>query len=122
RGAVWTRSADLELSHALNDGREWASAVQERTGRGEYVQAFSMEELMARIPGDRIDLLKISIQGSELALFSGNTSWLERVRNLAIELHDPACAEAFRAGMRGYSWQSYCGEYVALCRDLQVAN
>ena len=49
RGAVWTRSGDLELSRALNDGREWARSVQPRTGNGEQVRAFSMEELMARI-------------------------------------------------------------------------
>jgi FkbM family methyltransferase len=123
RGAVWTSSGDLELSRARNDGREWARAVQRRTGSGEHVQAFSMCELMARIQAERIDLLKISIQGSELALFSGSTAWIGRVRNLAIELHDQACAETFKVAMRGYSWQdSYAGEYVALCRDLHAKN
>ncbi len=122
QGAAWARSGELELSSTFGDGREWARAVQERTGDGERVRAFSMDELLGRMPGGRIDLLKIDIEGSESALFSGDTSWLERVRHIAIELHGPACADAFRAGMRRYSWQeSTCGEYL-VCRDLRVTN
>jgi FkbM family methyltransferase len=122
KGAVWTRSGELELSRTFGDGREWARAVQERTGSGEGVQAFSMQELLSRVPGGCVDLLKIDIEGSEAALFSADTSWMQRVRNLAIELHGPECVAAFRAGMRRYCWQeSTCGEYL-VCRDLQLAN
>lgn len=119
QAAVWAQSGELELTHAFGDGREWARAVQERSGDGECVQAFSMQELLARVPGNHIDLLKIDIEGSEETLFAGDTSWLRHVSNLSIELHSEACEKSFRGGMREYTWQeSTCGQYV-VCRDLQ---
>lgn len=122
QAAVWAQSGELELTRAFGDGREWARAVQERTGEGECVQAFSMPELLARVPGHHIDLLKIDIEGSEETLFAGDTSWLRQVGNLSIEFHGPACEEAFRSGMREYTWQeSTCGQY-RVCRDLQRMN
>ncbi len=119
QGAAWPRSGELELSTAFGDGREWARAVQEPLGSGVRVPAFSMQELIDRVPGGSVDLLKIDIEGSESALFSGDTSWLSRVRNLSIELHGQSCAQAFRSGMRNYLWQeSTCGEYT-LCFHLR---
>lgn len=122
QAAVWARSGELELSHDFGDGREWAVAVQERSGAGEGVQAFSMPELLARVPGFHIDLLKIDIEGSEQALFNADTGWLAHVSNLSIELHGPACEQAFRNALRGYAWdESRCGEYV-VCRHLRRMN
>ena len=54
---------------------------------------------------DRVDLLKIDIEGSEFALFQGEMSWLDRVRRIAMEVHPahgevPALAELLRS--RGF--------------------
>jgi FkbM family methyltransferase len=119
QGAAWASSGELELSHSFGDGREWATAVQESRGGAERVRAFSMPELLARVPGGRIDLLKIDIEGSERALFSSDTSWLECVRHLCIELHGIECERAFRSGMRSFAWhEARHGEYT-VCRDLR---
>jgi hypothetical protein len=41
---------------------------------------------------DRISLLKIDIEGAEVQLFSeGCESWLSKVDNIVIELHDDSC-------------------------------
>jgi len=118
-GAAWASSGELELSHSFGDGREWATAVHERTGGGERVRAFGMGELLERVRGERIDLLKIDIEGSERALFRADTSWLEHVRHLCIELHGEECEQAFRAGMRGFVWEeARHGEYT-VCRNLR---
>jgi len=36
---------------------------------------------------ERVDLLKVDIEGSEFALFSGELGWLGRVKRIAMEVH-----------------------------------
>jgi FkbM family methyltransferase len=113
-GAVWPTKGEVALKHS-GDGREWARSV----GEGSGVRAYDLTELIALLGSD-VDLLKIDIEGTEALLFRGDTSWLGRVKNIAIELHGPDCERAFREGMRGFSWkESQCGEYT-LCRDLSA--
>ncbi|BBO75653.1 hypothetical protein DSCW_30700 [Desulfosarcina widdelii] len=47
----------------------------------------SMNDLCEFQQTDRIDFLKIDIEGSEFDLFSINTQWLERVGKIAMEVH-----------------------------------
>jgi FkbM family methyltransferase len=122
QGAAWPESAMLRLSPGtFGDGREWATEVKP-LGAHESdgdVRGYAMAELMALADAREIDLLKIDIEGSEAALFSRNTGWLDRVRNLSIELHGVECERIFRAALRGYRWREHlCGEYT-VCQDLQ---
>lgn len=68
------------------------------------VQAISMNTLFGMFGLDRIDLLKIDIEGSEEILFSKNTEWLEKVNNIVMEIHDSGyrgvCESLLRA--RGF--------------------
>lgn len=47
----------------------------------------SMDEICRIQQLDRIDFLKIDIEGSEFDLFFSNNSWLERVGKIAMEVH-----------------------------------
>jgi len=49
-----------------------------------------MGEIIARSGFERIDVLKVDIEGAEVQLFSGDTSWLARVGMLMIEFHSDA--------------------------------
>lgn len=114
QGAVWSKSGQVALDNTFGDKREWAVAV--KAGNG--VRAYSLDEILSGEPSRPIDLLKIDIEGSEKELFSGDTSWLSRIRNLCIELHGAACEKAFRSGTTAYKWnESKCGEYV-VCQDM----
>lgn len=107
-GAAWISDGQVALDKSFGDCREWAVAV--KSGNG--VRAYSMEHILSRVGGS-IDLLKIDIEGSERVIFSADTSWLSRVRNLSIELHGADCEKAFREGTHSYSWrESRCGEYT----------
>lgn len=112
-GAVWSSSGEVSLAHDRGDGREWATAVTAGIG----VRAYTLWELLAnRGP---VDLLKIDIEGSERQLFSGDVSWLSRVRNLCIELHGADCERAFRSATVGYRWtELICGEYT-VCEGVE---
>jgi FkbM family methyltransferase len=49
------------------------------------VPVVSMRTLLADL--DRVDLLKIDIEGAESELFRGDLSWLEKVKAIIIEFH-----------------------------------
>jgi FkbM family methyltransferase len=68
----------------------------------------SMRDVLQRGAIDRIDFLKVDIEGSEFGLLSGDVSWLDCVRRIAMEVHcgfgDPhALARCLEA--RGFTVQ-----------------
>ena len=95
---VWSHPADLVVCrNAFRDGGAWATQVRE-CGDGEAadVRATDIATLLAESGCDVIDILKIDIERSELAVFARNFEpWLGRVRNLVIELHDEECHRVF---------------------------
>jgi FkbM family methyltransferase len=113
QGAVWGRHTALTLSRDFGDGREWATVTLE--GAGE-VRAYTMNELLSSV--GIVDFLKINIEGGEKSIFSGDTSWVARVRNICIELHGPDCERAFRQGMGGYRWQESFAHGFVMCRSI----
>lgn len=48
----------------------------------------SIDSLLVKYHWDKIDLVKIDIEGSEEQVFSSQFNWLACTRNLVIELHD----------------------------------
>jgi FkbM family methyltransferase len=46
-----------------------------------------IEEIINRCDVEKVDFLKIDIEGSEFDLFKGNVCWLERVCKIAMEIH-----------------------------------
>jgi FkbM family methyltransferase len=54
---------------------------------GKQPPPLAMAELIRRRGIDRIDLLKIDIEGSEFGLFGGDLRWLACVRRIAMEVH-----------------------------------
>ncbi|HXE62165.1 MAG TPA: FkbM family methyltransferase [Bryobacteraceae bacterium] len=106
-GAVWARRTRLALSRGLaGDGRDWAVQVYESPRQQEAsVEAWDMASLLELCGDPVIDLAKIDIEGSEAEIFSADTSWLSRVRNLCIELHGDGCREIFFRALRGYDYE-----------------
>ena len=52
-----------------------------------------------------IDLLKCDIQGAERAVFADCASWVHRVRNMIVELHDPYTKDDFLADLNRAGWR-----------------
>lgn len=53
----------------------------------------TMQDVLRRHGIDRIDLLKVDIEGSEFALLDGDSGWMTGVRRLCMEVH-PAYGDA----------------------------
>lgn len=98
RAGVWSKSCGLMFSEEIfGDGREWAQSVREaRPGETAAVDAVDIGSILAISGQERISLLKIDIEGSESAVFSGShLEWLNRVDNIIIELHGDECTKIY---------------------------
>jgi len=114
-GAAWWSKSRLTLVRGqFGDGREWATQVRE-AGPGEAgdVEGWDIETILDGFGMEKVDLLKIDIEGSERDLFErGAGEWLDRIRNLSIELHGTACEVAYRRALSSFEYESLsCGEY-----------
>jgi methyltransferase FkbM-like protein len=65
------------------------------------------QSLVDRFPaGERIDLVKMDIEGAEQELFKADLSWLDRVDCLIVELHaDRVDSEGIIAVLRAHGFE-----------------
>lgn len=123
QGAVWNDRGRLTvIPSRFGPAEKWGMQVRPfESGDPEQtaVDAFDIPSLMACAHVGRVDLLKIDIERSELALFSASTEqWLPRVRNLVIELHDEECSRAFFSALECYDYRLLHRGDLTYCLDL----
>jgi len=103
RAAVWVHPAQVCVANphdAANAFRMSESAEEE----SEKVDAFTVNQLIDHIGCDRLDLLKMDVEGAEAEIFLDAAEWLDRVNVMVVELHDrlvPGCAEALYNALHG---------------------
>lgn len=104
---VWSKSCDLTISAKI--GGDWGTMVRE-VSEGEEVspriKAMSIIDILDFASMERIDFLKIDIEGSEKEIFSDPNSieWIRRSNVISCELHDrmvKGCSDAFHNAMSG---------------------
>ena len=106
REALWCKDELVSMTEEAGDGA-WALRVAHH-GSAEPVRATTVTTLMQRLGLDRIDLLKLDIEGSEVEVFqSGAQDWLPYVEAIAVETHD-----RFRTGSRAAVLQA-CVDFAA---------
>jgi FkbM family methyltransferase len=90
QAGVWNADCDLEIDAPEETGAFNAVKVQTKSGAKatQTVCGMTMNSLLALSKFERIDLLKIDIEGAEVPLLQGDVDWLKRVECLAIEFHD----------------------------------
>ena len=103
RGGLWSRRQPLTIADPSAPKCMISLKPAETPGTGD-IEGYGVPDLMAMAGAERIDILKIDIEGGELELFSEDTAgWIAKVRVIMIELHDrvrPGCAAAFYAAIR----------------------
>ena len=90
---VWHRPARLYFDRSFRDGQAWSVALTEVPTQNptEYVDAISLNDVIARYGLASIDLLKIDIEGGERYIFNEageGLEFLDITRVVAIEIHD----------------------------------
>lgn len=66
--------------------QSYNSAVSKQPTEWE-IESLNIERLIDEYEIEKIDLLKIDIEGWEIVLLQGDTSWLKRVRYIVMECH-----------------------------------
>lgn len=88
---IWSSVARLRIApDVYRDGLEWSRQVVECDSADvDAIPAISITEVLRQSNAERISLLKVDIEGAEAVVFGpGSEDWLDRVDNIAIELHD----------------------------------
>ncbi len=100
--AVWPEAVGLVLHPGeLADGREWATMVKPPAkNETPDVKGVTLGELLRDSGFEKIDLVKMNIECSEVAVFSRNyAAWLPHVRNMVVQLHDKTAEDVFFQAM-----------------------
>lgn len=124
--ALWNQTGEISV---IDTGLgNWAFMTQAQdasvtaSGRpGGTIRAMTMDDVMDEYRLDRIDILKIDIEGAEKEVFADTSSWIERVDAIIVELHErmkPGCLRSFYNGSNGFDNEWKQGENVYLSRGM----
>lgn len=75
----------------------WGFMVREAKGAQEdLIEGFTVSQIMAdcSVEGD-VDIIKCNIEGAEEEVFARCEEWIDRVRLLAVQVHEPYTSEQF---------------------------
>lgn len=117
---VWSSVTNLRISNKSSE--KWAFTVEEvPEGEPFDIRAVTIDSILKNSGFDKIDILKIDIEGSEKELFTRNfENWLPKVNVLVLELHDrmiPGCSDALYNAISKDDWNEFRkGEKVILIR------
>lgn len=128
RAGIWNNRGILAVDDSLGS---WGCTVSEvfpnetaENNAADCADALTLDDIRIRSGHERIDILKLDIEGAERELFSAPCrSWLALTDAMIIELHDrikPGCTEALEHAIRGDHFvRSNRGENVVLVRSRQ---
>jgi FkbM family methyltransferase len=95
------------------DESGWAYNARLRPEGKTSVQAICMITFMKNNKLQKIDLLKMDIEGAEAFVFSGDLSWLQQVSAILIEIHSPDLVTSLRSLLQaaGFYWYDWSCKY-----------
>jgi len=126
RAALWTESCPILLT---DPGKgTWGFTVREvdevvaemLPAPGIPVRAVTIVDIIREYGIDRIDLLKMDVEGSEKEIFSDADQWIGSIEAICMELHDrfkAGCSRAFFKAVNDFPIEIYRGEDVLVVRD-----
>ena len=100
RAAVWTH--DGEVAYSGEDDDAFTVRCEQGARRAPSVR---IDTLLDAHGIDRVDFVKMDIEGAEAAIVAEPAPWLDRVQSLKIETHPPATLDLMRAVLepRGFT-------------------
>jgi FkbM family methyltransferase len=102
--AAWSRRCEIvqagawvedgTLSYRQDPGDEWGFRVagaihDEAVAPNATAPAISLNTLLSRGPADRVDYVKMDIEGAESRVLREHTEWAAAVRAIKVEVHEP---------------------------------
>lgn len=120
KSGLWSKNAYLKVID--NKLGKWAFSLKEVNSASDYdLQGTTVDQILKNSAFDRIDILKLDIEGAEREIFKDKyNSWIEKVNIIFIELHDrylEGCSEAVYNAIDLNIWDEYKkGEKVIFIR------
>ncbi len=122
--ALWHRNEEITL---IDQGiGNWGFMTVTRNSAKDQmcetscaVEVMTLDKIMKDYDLEKIDILKIDIEGAEKEVFSDTSSWIEKVDSIIIELHErmkAGCNRSFYCGSNGFDNEWEHGENVYLSR------
>ncbi len=117
-GAVWPRSANLEI---VTGGGMQSFSVRETEESQHSIPAFSIRTIIEEMGWDHVDILKLDIEGAEYELLTTNASeWIHDVNVFIIEFHDqmkPGATQALYQALGDAKYDTrVCGENLVVMK------
>lgn len=122
--ALWNANEEITLvDPGLGD---WGFRTESRkdgssiAGASHKVQAMTVDRVMEEFKLERVDILKVDIEGAECEVFENTLEWLDKVESIIVELHErtkSGCNRAFYCGTEGFDTEWHQGENVYVSRD-----
>ncbi|HTQ31251.1 MAG TPA: FkbM family methyltransferase [Opitutaceae bacterium] len=103
QAAVWSHSTVVRIANPGDEANAYRMS-EAAAAQPEGIPAYTVDELIARLGCERLDLLKMDVEGAESEIFKNRTGWLDRINVMMIELHDrivPECARVLYDALRG---------------------
>jgi len=109
KGAVWHRKEDLTVAN--DSGENWAAVVGPAIAGQTAARSYTIAELLERSGEDKIDILKLDVEGAEGLLFTDDCRrWLSRTEVVMAELHEgiaPGCTLRFYRQVTSRPFRQY---------------
>jgi FkbM family methyltransferase len=117
--ALWNRDGVVSLKDG--ESGSWGMRVSEPVRSSDaFVRSVTVPTLLREYGIDKVDLLKIDIEGAECEALENAPVWIDRVRVVCAELHDrlrPGCTEAFKFATDGFPVRWQRGELSCVARE-----
>lgn len=126
RAALWAKSGSVSLKDPGNG--DWAfqvsesgnSVTTEAEARSKSIRAVTIDDIRREFNLDKIDLLKVDVEGSEKEIFANAGPWISSVDAICIELHDrfkTGCSRSFFRAVDDFAIELRRGEDVLVARS-----
>lgn len=87
--------------------------------QGTDVEAVTINDIIQEYNMDKVDILKMDVEGAEKEVFENTSEWIEKVDSIIIELHErliEGCNRSFYNGTTGFDKEWSQGENIILSR------
>ena len=121
--ALWKENGTLNLFDTGGGNTTFqvtGAAGANRTPGTGRVPAVTLEKLMIDYGLDRIDLLKMDVEGAEKEIFEHSSPWIDRVGLIAVELHDwirSGSSESVRLAAKEFPFEQQRGDVTYFARS-----
>jgi FkbM family methyltransferase len=110
--AVWDRDADLVIEGDREDLRFVRESHSDDPPGATRIPARTVGALLSEHmpePDGPIDFMQLSLEGAEARVLAGDTSWIDRVRSIRVEIHPEAGfdADTCLAALRQFGFDAW---------------